>query len=128
MSSAPGHHVELRIPADPRLLRVARVTAAALASDLPFTLQDIEDLRVAVDELAAVAIDGVAAETLLELRFEVDDAELRVAGRVAGAGEPVDLHPVAVDLLGLVADGHHIGADGADRVFSFTKRSGTSDS
>ncbi len=125
-SASPGHHVELRLPADPRLLRVARVTAAALASDLPFTLQDIEDLRVAVDELAAVAIDGVDADALLELRFEVDDQELRVDGRVAGAGEPVELHPVAVDLLGLVADGHRIGTDGDDRVFSFTKRTGSS--
>ncbi|CAN5909426.1 anti-sigma regulatory factor [soil metagenome] len=116
------HHAELRIPADLRLLRVARVTAAALAAELPFTLQDIEDLRVAVDELAALAIDGVDDGSSLELRFEVADAELHVTGRVRGAGEPAALHPVAIDLLGLVADSHEVGIDGDDRVFRFTKR------
>jgi hypothetical protein len=119
------HHAELRIPADPRLLRVARVTAAALAAELPFTLQDIEDLRVAVDELAALAIDGVHVDSMLDLHFEVDGEELYVSGRVVGAGEPADLHPVAVDLLGLVADGHEMGTDGDDRVFRFTKRTAT---
>ncbi|QXC61521.1 hypothetical protein KSP35_01335 [Aquihabitans sp. G128] len=117
-------HAELRIPTDPRLLRVARVTAAAVAAELPYTVQDIEDLRVAVDELAAAAIDGCGPDGSLELRFEVSDDELVVSGRVPGAGAPTELHPVAVDLLGLVANGHSLGVDGDDRVFSFTKRSG----
>lgn len=119
-------HAELKIPSDPRLLRVARVTAAALAAELPFTVQDIEDLRVAVDELAAAAIDGCGPDSVLELRFEVADSQLRVSGRVPDGGPPTELHPVAADLLGLVADGHELGVDGPDRIFSFTKRSGAS--
>lgn len=115
-------HVELRLPADPRLLRVARVAVASLAAELPFTLQDIEDLRIAVDELSAVAIDGASADASLDLRFEVVGDQLEVSGRVAGVGEPPELHAVAVDLLSLVAEGHEIGVDGRDRVFRFTKR------
>ncbi len=117
-------HAELRIPSDPRLLRVARVTAAALAAELPFTVQDIEDLRVAVDELAAAAIDGIGPEHLLDLRFEIDGDALKISGRVVGGGKAPELHPVAVDLLGLVAEGHELGTDGDDRVFQFTKRAG----
>ncbi len=116
-------HAELRLPADPRLLRVARVTAAALGADLGFTVQDIEDLRVAVDELAAALIDGCGPDDVLELRFEVAD-ELTVVGRVAGAGTVPELHPVAADLLRLVADGHELGTDGEDRTFRFVKRPG----
>lgn len=115
---------DLRIPTDPRLLRVARVTAAAMAADLPFTVQDIEDLRVAVDELAAALIEGCGADDTLELRFTVEGDEVTVVGRVAGAGAPPPLHPVAVDLLGLVAQHHELGADGDDRVFRFSKRPG----
>ncbi|HEX2575394.1 MAG TPA: hypothetical protein VHK88_03535, partial [Aquihabitans sp.] len=113
-------HAELRIPSDPRLLRVARVTAAALAAELPFTVQDIEDLRVAVDELAAAVIDGCGPDGVLDLSFAVDGDRLQVTGRVPGAGEPAQLHPVAVDLLGLVADGHQLGTDGDDRIFTFS--------
>lgn len=119
-------HAELRIPADRRLLRMARVTAAAMAADLPFTIQDVEDLRVAVDELSAALIEGCAPNQTLDLDFEVDDGDLLVSGRVVGAGAPTRLHPVASDLLALVADGHQLDADGEDRVFSFTKRAGSS--
>lgn len=117
-------HAELRIPTDPRLLRVARVTAAALAAELPFTVQDIEDLRVAVDELSAAVIEGCGPDGTLELRFAVVDDALSVEGRVAGAGAPPELHPVAVDLLGLVAETHELGVDGDDRIFRFSKRAG----
>lgn len=119
-------HAELRIPADRRVLRMARVTAAAMAADLPFTIQDIEDLRVAVDELAAALIDGCGPDETLDLDFEVEDGDLVVSGRVVGAGAPAELHPVAADLLGLVAHGHQLGVDGSDRVFSFTKRASSS--
>ncbi len=119
-------HAELRIPSDPRRLRLARVTAAALAAELPFTVQDIEDLRVAVDELAAAAIEGCPPDGTLVLTYAVDGECLRVDGRVLGAGTPPELHPVAVDLLGLVADDHELGTDGDDRVFHFTKRAGAS--
>ena len=128
MSTDHRRHAELRIPADPRLLRMARVTAAALAAELPFTLQDVEDLRVAVDELSAAVIEGCGTGAVLDLSFEVIGDDLRVMGRVPGAGAPVALHPVAVDLLGLVADGHELLADGEDRIFRFTKRAGTTTS
>lgn len=114
-------HVELTLPADPRLLRVARVAAASMAAELPFTLQDVEDLRIAVDELAAVVIDGCTPDESLHLRFEIIGDELVVHGRVPGAGAAPELHAVAADLLGLVATGHELGVDGADRVFRFAK-------
>ena len=49
--------IRLTIPADFRYLRLARVTAAAIAADLDFSVQDIDDVRVAVDELAALLIE-----------------------------------------------------------------------
>jgi len=126
MSPDLRSHAELRIPSDPRLLRLARVTAAALAAELAFTVQDIEDLRIAVDELAAAAIEGCPPDGTLVLSYAVDGQSLTVDGRVPGAGSPPELHPVAMDLLGLVADGHELGTDGDDRVFHFAKRAGAS--
>ncbi len=114
-------YADLRLPADARLLRVARVAAASMAAELPFTLQDIEDLRIAVDELAAAAIEGCSIDDELDVRFELRDGGLVVTGRVAGAGAPPEMHAVAADLLSLVAGGHEIGEEDGDRVFRFTK-------
>ena len=117
--TAPVH---LRIASQPGQLRFARVTAATLAGDLPFTLQAIEDLRVAVDELSAAAIEGCDADDELVLTFRADGVAVVVEGRVRDAGEPAELHPVASDLLELVVDHYEIGVDGGDRVFRLTKQ------
>jgi anti-sigma regulatory factor (Ser/Thr protein kinase) len=114
--------VVLQLPATTSLLRVARVTVASVAADLPFTLQDVEDLRIAVDELAAVVIEGCDARQQLRLEIVSDGEAVSVTGRVEGAGPVPELHPVAVDLLGLVAPGHELVTDGDDRVFRFAKR------
>ena len=63
----------LVIPAATRYLRLARLTAAGLAGDLGFRVDSVEDLRVAVDELCAVIIDGTPAGTMLELTYREHD-------------------------------------------------------
>lgn len=114
--------VELNLPADPHLLRVARLTVASVAADLPLTLEDVEDLRIAVDELAALAIEGCGPDDTLQLRIVADAHAVTVSGRVVGAGPFPPLHPVAAELIAMVAVDHELGADGADRTFRFTKR------
>ena len=114
--------IELHLPADPHLLRVARVTVASVAASLPFTIQDIEDLRIAVDELAALAIDGCTSEATLELQIAADEVRFTVHGRVRGAGPLPALHPVAAELLAMVVVDHEVGNEGDDRTFRFTKQ------
>ncbi|MBA2438406.1 MAG: anti-sigma B factor RsbW, partial [Acidimicrobiia bacterium] len=46
-----GEQVRLVMPATPELLRVARLTAAGLASRLGFSFDEVEDVKIAVDEL-----------------------------------------------------------------------------
>lgn len=52
-----GDSVELRVPADPAYLAVIRTAAAGLAARLDLTLDEIEDLRIAVDEACALLLD-----------------------------------------------------------------------
>lgn len=122
MTSEGRRPVLLTIPAEARMLRFARVTAATLAADLSFTLEEIEDLRVAVDELAAAAIEGCDPSSLLELSFEVDGSDVVVEGSIIDSGDVPELHPVARELLELLADGYEFtGVDGTRR-FRLTKR------
>jgi len=49
--------VHLRVPADPAYLAVIRTATAGLAARLDLTLDEIEDLRIAVDEACGLLLD-----------------------------------------------------------------------
>lgn len=63
--------VEVRLPAQGAYLAVLRTAAAGLAARLDFTLDDIEDLRIAVDEACALLIPQAAPGADLRCTFEV---------------------------------------------------------
>jgi serine/threonine-protein kinase RsbW len=52
--------VDLRVPADPAYLAVVRTATAGLATRLNLTLDEIEDLRIAVDEACSLLLEGRA--------------------------------------------------------------------
>ena len=70
--------VELRIPADSAFLAVLRTATAGLAARLDFTLDDIEDLRIAVDEACAMLLAIATRGAELECRFAVTEDALTV--------------------------------------------------
>jgi serine/threonine-protein kinase RsbW len=55
-SPAVPDTVLLRVPADPAYLAVLRTASAGLAARLDLTLDEIEDLRIAVDEACALLL------------------------------------------------------------------------
>jgi serine/threonine-protein kinase RsbW len=71
--------VELRIPADSAFLAVLRTATAGLAARLDFTLDDIEDLRIAVDEACAMVLPQARPTTQLVCAFELEPHRLTVA-------------------------------------------------
>lgn len=65
--SAVTDTVTISLPAQSAYVSVLRTATAALAARLDFTLEDIEDLRIAVDEACALLLDH-QAHPGLELR------------------------------------------------------------
>lgn len=61
--------VELRLPADSAYASVLRTTSAGLAARLDFTLDDIEDLRMAVGEASAMVLEASAEGADLTAEF-----------------------------------------------------------
>ena len=70
--------VELRIPADSAYLSVLRTVTAGLAARLNFTLDDIEDLRIAVDEATAMVLPQTTPGSDLTCTFVLGDGRLDV--------------------------------------------------
>ncbi len=77
MSSNPD--VELRLPAESAYVAVLRMTTAGLAARLDFTLEDIEDLRMAVGEACALVLENADTGGALRAHFELRDGSIRVA-------------------------------------------------
>ncbi len=55
---ATAELIELSIPAIPELLSLPRLTAAAVAAHIGFDLEEVEDTRLAIEELCLAAFDG----------------------------------------------------------------------
>jgi serine/threonine-protein kinase RsbW len=71
--------VELRIPADSAFLAVLRTATAGLAARLDFTLDDIEDLRIAVDEACAMVLPQAREGSDLRCAFHLANHALTVS-------------------------------------------------
>jgi serine/threonine-protein kinase RsbW len=71
--------VVLRLPAAGAYLSVLRTATASLASRLDFTIDDIEDLRIAVDEACAMLLTQAMPGADLECRFELTADAIDVA-------------------------------------------------
>jgi len=70
--------VEIRLPADGAYLSVLRTATAALAARLNFTIDEIEDLRIAVDEACALVLVKAVPEGELLCRFVIDPIGMTV--------------------------------------------------
>lgn len=75
--------VELCIPADPIYVRVARLAAGDMGGRVGFSVDELDDVRLAVDEVCAALI--AAGGQRLELRMQARDRALIVEGRMRDA-------------------------------------------
>ena len=124
-----SYAVQLIVPAEAGSARLARLVAAALAADADFTIDDTEDLRVAVSELVALLVEG--AEDLddqVTLTYhrgpdsvEVSGARTLRAGETS-AGDGTTPDDLALEILRVVVDEHHYEHDGNGRHFRLLKR------
>jgi serine/threonine-protein kinase RsbW len=71
--------VELRLPAESAYVAVLRMTTAGLAARLDFTLDDIEDLRMAVGEACALVLEHADPDGDLYANFDLSDGSIRVS-------------------------------------------------
>ena len=71
--------VSISLPAVGAYLSVLRTATAGLAARLDFTLDDIEDLRIAVDEACAMLLAQAAPAATLDCTFELLPDTMKVS-------------------------------------------------
>jgi serine/threonine-protein kinase RsbW len=78
-------HVKVTMPAEGAYLSVLRTATAGLAARLDFTLDEIEDLRIAVDEACAMLLAQAIPGTNLECAFDLDSDQMTITVSVVTA-------------------------------------------
>jgi serine/threonine-protein kinase RsbW len=96
--------ISLRVPADGAYVSVLRTMTAGLAARLDFTVDDIEDLRIAVGEACALVLPVAVPGGDLEADFRQSSGTLTVSVRVPtrGRSEP-DYESFAWQVLSTLA-------------------------
>jgi serine/threonine-protein kinase RsbW len=106
--------VQLTLPADSAYLTVIRTATASLAARLDFTLDDIEDLRIAVDEACALLLVSAVPGSSLSCEFTLAPDVMRVSVTVHSLdGEPPSTETFAWTVLTALA-GEVASATGPD--------------
>ncbi len=85
-----AEQVQLIVPARGEYARIVRVMAAALGSRLDMSVDDIEDLRMAVEEAFVHAIDGADEQADVTFTFGISERSLDLSVCVGAASGPVD--------------------------------------
>ena len=123
---ATSDEVRLVVPAMPEYLRLARVTAAGLASRLGFSFDEVEDLRLAIDELCYGLTGNTGRPGSVEVRYLVTPGSLVIEGdgHFEGAAEKpsVGLSELSEVILAALVDEHALHDGGGGPHFRLVKR------
>ncbi|MFF3857206.1 ATP-binding protein [Micromonospora sp. NPDC002575] len=119
--------VHLTVPADGGYLGVLRTATAGLAARLQFALDEIEDLRIAVDEACAMLLAIATRDAELECRFQVTEDALTVevtVPTVRGAALPSESSFAWKVLTALTTAASASASNGRATISLLTRRAG----
>src|SRR4051794_7160925 len=108
---------EVIVPLSTRYASTLRMIAASLGAEAGFTVDEIDDLRLALDEVFSILAEGHVGDRV-RATFRVDGEQL-VAGLTLESGA-VDVEPdeLAANILRSVVDEYAFSTDGV----TLTKR------
>ena len=117
--------VRLAVPAQPEYLRMTRILAAGVASRVGFTLDEVDDLRIAIDELCFSLVGPRGRDGTVTVRYQILPDGILVEGSANftdGDHHAPLLSPLSMQILDAVADECHLepGLDGP--TFRLVKR------
>ena len=122
MTKSPD--VELRLPAESAYVAVLRMTTAGLAARLDFTLDDIEDLRMAVGEACALVLENANPQGDMYAAFDLSDGSIRVSVSADSSHDSdPDQESFGWQVLTALTSDVLTSTEGRQRWVSFTVRS-----
>ena len=125
MSSPQGREADavvLDVPGRPEYLRLVRLAAADSGTRADLSIEEVEDLRIAVDELAYTLMGEDPNGETLSLRYLATKGLVEIHGSCATHGEALVVTDLSRSLIGAVVDEYEVAEDGGVRRFQLIKR------
>ncbi len=114
----------VRMPADGAYLSVLRTATAGLAARLDFTLDDIEDMRIAVDEACAMLLSQAVPGSSLECTFALSQDDMTITVCVQSLNpRPLSADTFAWTVLSALAGSARAQVGPADRLAVVMRKS-----
>jgi serine/threonine-protein kinase RsbW len=119
---ADGHEVEVRLPADREYVAPLRAFVTALAAGSELSVDDIEDVQIALDEACALLLPHAEPNGGLTVHLELSPAGVDVVVSVpAGPAAVPDRHGFSWTVLSAVADEMHVTSGSGTLAIRFGK-------
>ena len=118
-----GDAIDVEVPLRTEYAATIRLLVASLGADAGFSIDEIDDLKLAVSEVFTqmVEVGGDTGTGRAHLRLTLGDASLGVhvsAGADAGV---LELDPLSTAILSSVVDAHRVTSDGVSLVKAVTE-------
>jgi anti-sigma regulatory factor (Ser/Thr protein kinase) len=103
------HMIELRVPASYGFASTVRLIAASVAADAHLSVDDVYDVRLAVNEIFTSAVDSHAVgdhargDGSITVRYHPSDSGI-VVEVVAPVGAPIELDDLAASVIRSAVD------------------------
>jgi serine/threonine-protein kinase RsbW len=100
--------VELTLPASPRHATVARLVASSLAADAGFDVDEIDDVRLGINEAIAVLTEHPMTDPAdcIQITFSSAPGRIEVRASRPNSGSAPTPDDLAVRILSVVVDEH----------------------
>lgn len=124
-----GHSVEIKIPASPDHVSLLRALVGMYAAREDFTLEEVDDLRMAVEEAAVQLLRRVNGDRLgLSIRTEGSTVHARLFGGVDSDEPVMDRDSFSWTILSALSDELRVDTQGGTAVVELTKVRGRDES
>lgn len=117
MPDHPSSVVRVDVPADEQFLQFLRVSAAAACTDLVDDLDQLDDIRLAVDELAVGVIRAAPPDQRLLVTIQTTPTALTITGRVEADGGSPALSDVGEMLVSSSSRSYRLAREDDELVF-----------
>lgn len=105
----PDESVHLLLPASPRFVATARLVAASMGAEAGLSVDDLDDLRLGVDELLSSLLEGAVHTAQVELSFTLGPDAVTVTGRIDATTDTVELDELTHRIIAAVTDDYELG-------------------